>query len=78
MLEGLDQELLGLLAHDVDLASDPLVHLLLSLGGVLALKFLRDLADLGFASNLVMWLINFFLTRISEFILDVGSTFLTS
>lgn len=78
MLEGLDQEFLGLLAHDVDLAGDPLVHLLLSLGGVLALEFLGDLADLGFASNLVMWLINFFLTRISEFILDVGSTFLTS
>ena len=60
LLEGLDKELLGLLAHDVDLAGDPLVHLLLSLDGLFALDFLRDLADLRFCSNLVMWLIYFF------------------
>lgn len=79
MLEGLDQELLGLLAHGVDLAGDPLVHLLLPLGGVLALKFLGDLAYLGFSSNLVMWLIYFFvLSRISKLIFNVRSALLTS
>jgi hypothetical protein len=46
LLERLDEELLGLLAHDVDLAGDPLVHLLLSLDGVLAFDFLGNLADL--------------------------------
>jgi hypothetical protein len=79
LFEGLNQELLGLLAHDVDLGGDPLVHLLLSLGGVFALKFLGDLADLGFCANLVMWLIYFFgLSRISKLVFNVRSTFLTS
>ena len=49
------------------------------LGGVFALKFLGDLAYLGFSSNLVMWLIYFFvLSRISKLIFNVRSTLLTS
>jgi hypothetical protein len=79
LLERLSQVLLGFLAHDVDLAGDPLVHLLLSLFGVFAFEFLGDLAYLGFCTILVMWLIYFFvLSRISKLILNVGSTFLTS
>jgi hypothetical protein len=79
LLERLSQVLLGFLAHDVDLAGDPLVHLLLSLFSVLAFEFLGDLAYLGFCTILVMWLIYFFvLSRISKLILNVRSTFLTS
>ena len=46
LLEGPNQKVLSLLAHGFDLAGDPLVHLLLPLGGVLALELLGDLADL--------------------------------
>jgi len=77
LLKRLDQELLGLFAHDVDLGGDPLVHLLLSLFGVFALEFLGDLADLGFCTILVMWLINFLLSRISKLVLNVQFSLLT-
>jgi hypothetical protein len=66
LLEGLHEELLGFSAHDVDLAGDPLVHLLLPLDGVFALDLLGDLADLGFCANLVMWLIYFLLSILSR------------
>lgn len=66
LLERLHKELLGFLAHDVDLAGDPLVHLLLPLSGVFALEFLGNLADLWFCSNLVMWLIYFLLSILSR------------
>ena len=46
LLEGPNQKVLSFLAHGFDLAGDPLIHLLLSLGGVLALELLRDLANL--------------------------------
>jgi hypothetical protein len=76
LLERLSQVLLGFLTHDVDLAGNPLVHLLLSLFSVLAFEFLGDLAYLGFCTILVMWLINFLLSRISKLVFDVGSTLL--
>ena len=46
LLEGPNQKVLSLLAHGFDLAGDPLVHLLLPLGGVFAFELLGDLADL--------------------------------
>jgi hypothetical protein len=48
LFEGLGQKVLSLLAHDLDLRGDPLIHLFLSLGGVLTFELLGDLADLGF------------------------------
>jgi hypothetical protein len=36
LFEGLEEEILGLVAHDLDLASDPLVHFLLSFDGFLS------------------------------------------
>ena len=76
LLKRLDQELLGLLAHDVDLGGNPFVHLLLSLFGVFAFDFLGYLTNLGFCTILVMWLINFLLSRISKLVFDVRSTLL--
>jgi hypothetical protein len=66
LLERLHEVVLGFLAHDVNLAGDPLVHFLLSLGCVFPLKFLGDLADLRFCANLVTWLIYFLLSILSR------------
>lgn len=42
---GLEEEVLSLLAHDLDLASNSLVHLLLSLDSLFSIKLLRDLSN---------------------------------
>lgn len=66
LLERFHEVILGFLAHDFDLAGDPLIHLLLSLGCVLPVEFLGDLADLRFCANLVCWLIYFLLGILSR------------
>lgn len=74
LLERLDEELLGFLAHDFDFRGDPLVHLLLSFSGVFSFDFLGDLADLGFGPHFVLWLIYFLvaiLFSICQLVLDV-------
>lgn len=78
LFERFDKELLGFLAHDVYLTGDPLVHFLLSLGGVFSFKLLWDLTNFGFC--FILWLIYFLFTilsRISKLVLNVKFSLLT-
>ena len=66
LFERFDKEFLSFLAHNFNLAGDSLVHLLLSLSGVLTFNLFGDLPDLWFSSNLVMWLIYFLIHILSR------------
>lgn len=45
LLIGLEEEVLSLLTHDLDLAGNPLIHLLLSLDSLLSIELLGDLSN---------------------------------
>ena len=44
-LERFEKEILSFIAHDLDLAGDPLVHFLLSFNGFLGIQFFGDLSN---------------------------------